>query len=95
MPQNDCHIENPVNTDHIYQKDCFAVSLSFVTEHATLLGTIAVAISCVMVIYFYSNSFEFEFILSRYLTLFQIQFSYIVDSWNGFIANAFQADRVN
>jgi len=50
LPQNDCHIENPVNTDHIYQKDCFAVSLSFVTEHATLLGTIAVAISCVMIL---------------------------------------------
>ena len=49
MPQNDCHIENPVNIDNIYQKDCFAVSLSFVTNHATLLGSISIGIASVMV----------------------------------------------
>ena len=49
LPQNDCHIENPVIKEHIYQKDCFAVSLSFVYEHATLIGSIAIGIACVMV----------------------------------------------
>lgn len=50
LPQNDCHIENPVNKDHIYQKDCFAVSLSFVTGHATLIGTVSIGIACVMIL---------------------------------------------
>jgi hypothetical protein len=50
LPQNDCHRENPVNLDHIYQKDCFAVSLSFVTEHASLIGAIAIGIACVMIL---------------------------------------------
>ena len=49
MPQNDCHIENPVNIDNIYQKDCFAVSLSFVTNHAALLGSVSIGIASVMV----------------------------------------------
>lgn len=50
LPQNDCHIENPVNIKHIYQKDCFAVSLSFVTAHATLIGSISIGIACVMIL---------------------------------------------
>lgn len=50
VPQNDCHIENPVNIDNIYQKDCFAVSLSFVTNHATLLGSISIGIASVMIL---------------------------------------------
>ena len=38
-----------MNIDNIYQKDCFAVSLSFVTNHATLLGSISIGIASVMV----------------------------------------------
>ena len=49
MKVEDCHLENPVNEDHIYQKDCFSVALSFVRQHATTIGSIAIGIACIMV----------------------------------------------
>ena len=49
MKVEDCHMENPVDENHIYQKDCFAVGLSFVRGHATTIGSISMAIACIMV----------------------------------------------
>ena len=49
MKVEDCHMENPVDENHIYQKDCFAVGLSFVRGHATTIGSISMGIACIMV----------------------------------------------
>lgn len=50
MKVEDCHMENPVDENHIYQKDCFAVGLSFVRGHTTTISSISIGIACIMIL---------------------------------------------